>query len=206
MSSDDSPTPDLVAGVPTSLQRARHGHADALGGILELCRRYLLQIANTELDVRLQAKVGASDIVQETFLEAQRIFDRFQGDTPDELRAWLRAILLNKMADQDRHYLGTIKRSLEKEVALGLAGVGAVDPEVRTPTPSNILMQREQALALTAALERLPAHYRQVIIWRQIEDMSFEQMAERLERSVEAVRKLWWRAVQLLQVELGKSL
>lgn len=188
------------------LDRARHGSPEALGHVLEFCRRYLLQIANSELDSHLQAKLGASDVVQETFLEAQRIFDRFQGDSPDELRAWLRAILLNKMADQDRHYRGTAKRNLGKEVVLGTSDMGPVEPLVPTPTPSNVLMQQERAVALTAALERLPAHYRQVIVWRQIEDLSFEEMASRLDRSVDAVRKLWWRAIQQLQVELGNSL
>lgn len=205
MSTEGSPTPDPLADAPPWLQLAQRGHVEALGRVLELCRRYLLQIANSELDSRLQAKLGASDVVQETFLEAQRIFHRFQGDSLDELRAWLRAILLNKMADEDRHFRGTAKRSLEKEVALGTPGAGLVDPEFPAPTPSHVLMQREQALALTEALERLPAHYRQVIIWRQIEDLSFEQIAERLERSVDAVRKLWWRAIQQLQLELEPS-
>jgi RNA polymerase sigma-70 factor, ECF subfamily len=189
-----------------SLELARRGSPEALGHVLEFCRRYLLQIANSELDSHLQAKLGASDVVQETFLEAQRIFDRFQGDSPDELRAWLRAILLNKLADQDRHYRGTAKRDLAKEIVLGTSSVGPVEPTVPTPTPSNVLMQQERAVALTAALDRLPTHYRQVIVWRQIEDLSFEEMASRLDRSIDAVRKLWWRAIQQLQEELGNSL
>jgi RNA polymerase sigma-70 factor (ECF subfamily) len=166
----------------------------------------LLQIANAELDPHLQAKLGASDVVQETFLEAQRIFDRFDGNSPDELRAWLRAILLNKVSDQDRHFRGTAKRDLAKEVVLGTSAVGPLEPQVPTPTPSNVMMQQERAVALTAALDRLPSHYRQVIVWRQIEDLSFEEMADRLDRSVDAVRKLWWRAIQQLQEELGNSL
>ena len=188
------------------LAQARRGSPEALGQVLELCRRYLLQIANAELDSHLQTKLGASDVVQETFLEAQRIFDRFQGDSPDELRAWLRAILLNKMSDQERYYRGTAKRDLAKEVGIGSPGDGLVEPLVPTPTPSNVMMQQEQAVALTSALDRLPAQYRQVIVWRQVEDLSFEEMAARLGRSVDAVRKLWWRAIQQLQEQLGNSL
>ena len=60
--------------------------------------------------------------------------------------------------------------------------------------------------ALTAALGRLPEHYRQVIVWRQMEDLSFEAMAGRLGRSEAAVRKLWWRALQSLQKEMGVAL
>ncbi|HZL90360.1 MAG TPA: sigma-70 family RNA polymerase sigma factor [Pirellulaceae bacterium] len=206
MNPQASPSLDPSAGDARWLEQARRGSPEALGHVLELCRRYLLQIANSELDSHLQAKLGASDVVQETFLEAQRIFDRFDGNSPDELRAWLRAILLNKMSDQDRHYRGTAKRDLGKEITIGTSGAGIVEPLVPTPTPSNVMMQQERAVALTAALERLPAHYRQVIVWRQIEDMSFEEMASRLLRSVDAVRKLWWRAIQHLQEELGNSL
>ena len=202
---------DSLVAESVWFDKAHRGSPEALGHVLELCRRYLLQIANSELDSHLQAKLGASDVVQETFLEAQRIFDRFDGNSPDELRAWLRAILLNKLADQDRHYRGTAKRNLGKEVGIGSSDVGSsdvgpADPAASTPSPSNLLMQEERAVALTAALERLPAHYRQVIVWRQIEDLSFEEMAGRLDRSVDAVRKLWWRAIQQLQEELGNSL
>src|SRR5262249_5503480 len=70
---------------------------------------------------RLRAKFGASDVVQETFLEAQRIFPRFQGASPDQLRAWLRAILLNKAATYTRSYRDTAKRRPRRDApSLGI--------------------------------------------------------------------------------------
>ncbi len=68
------------------LADARAGSREALGGLLEGCRRYLLAIAERQLDPELKSKGGASDLVQETFLEAQRDFARFQGTSPEELR------------------------------------------------------------------------------------------------------------------------
>src|SRR4051812_46159075 len=62
-----------------SIRRARAGSHEALGQLLDGCRGYLLRIARDELDPRLQAKGGASDLVQETFLEAQRDFAAFTG-------------------------------------------------------------------------------------------------------------------------------
>jgi len=53
---------------------------------------------------------------------------------------------------------------------------------------------------------RLSDDYRQVILWRQVENLAFEEMAQRLGRSIDAVRKLWWRALQSLQKELGETL
>jgi RNA polymerase sigma-70 factor (ECF subfamily) len=66
-------------------------------------------------------------------------------------------------------------------------------------------MQRERAAGLQAAISRLPEDYRQVIVWRQVEDLSFEAIAERLGRSLDATRKLWWRAIQKLQDELQET-
>ena len=72
------------------LPAARAGSREALGQVLEACRPYLLRIANEGVAVDVQAKGGASDLVQETFLEAQRDFARFQGNTEAELLPYLR--------------------------------------------------------------------------------------------------------------------
>src|SRR5262245_37348302 len=61
------------------LTEALAGSHEALGHALEGCRGYLLHVAMQELDADLASKAGASDLVQETFLEAQRDFARFQG-------------------------------------------------------------------------------------------------------------------------------
>src|SRR5437762_14358353 len=100
------------------LSSARNGSPDALGVALESCRAYLLLVANQELDSGLQAKGGASDLVQETFLEAHRDFPGFEGSSADELRGWLRKILLHNLANFARHYRDTDKRKLAREVGL----------------------------------------------------------------------------------------
>src|SRR5262249_58319869 len=91
------------------LDEARAGSRAALGRVLEACRGYLMMIARQELDRDLQAKGSASDLVQETFLEAQRDFDRFSGTTEEELLAWLRRLLLNNIANFTRPYRDTDK-------------------------------------------------------------------------------------------------
>lgn len=185
---------------------ARAGSADALGKLLDRFRHYLLDIANSEIDEVVRAKVGASDLVQDTFLEAHRIFPRFDGKDPNELRAWLRAILLNKLATATRQFRDTAKRQAGREVDLNPEGDRKVDLADSGPTPSRMMMAHERADALQAALLRLPEHYRQLIIWRQADDLSFEEIAQRLGKSVEAARKIWARAIQHLQMELGDSL
>src|SRR5437899_2062269 len=94
-------------GTARWLPAARTGSTEALGQLLEACRGYLLLIAQRELAPDLQAKGGASDLVQETFLKAQRHFAGFQGDSEGELKAWLRQLLLNNLADFTRLYRAT---------------------------------------------------------------------------------------------------
>ena len=84
---------------------ARQGSSSAVGELFEECRNYLLWIANRRLDQSIQSKVGASDLVQETILQAHQIFDRFHGATRQELLAWLAQILELKCAAKR---LGTI--------------------------------------------------------------------------------------------------
>src|SRR3954451_18258751 len=100
------------------LLEARQGSGEALGQLLESFRAYLLLIAQRELDPDLRAKGGASDLVQETFLEAQRDFPNFRGDTEAELMGWLRQMLLNNLASFSRRFRATAKRRLACEISL----------------------------------------------------------------------------------------
>jgi RNA polymerase sigma-70 factor (ECF subfamily) len=198
--------PDAADSVARWLPQARSGSKEALGQLLESCRAYLLMVAEKELDPDLRAKGGASDLVQETFLEAQRDFARFTGATEAELLAWLRRLLLNNLANFTRGYRETQKRAVGREVQVpGGASSAEVGQELpgTTPTPSDVVMEREQAEAVRAALGRLPEDYRQVLLLRHQEGLSFEEIALRMGRSANAVQKLWVRAVEQVQQELG---
>jgi RNA polymerase sigma-70 factor (ECF subfamily) len=187
------------------LPAARAGSREALGQALEICRSYLLSVANQGLDQDLRAKGGASDLVQETFLEAQRDFGTFQGSSEEELLAWLRLLLLHNVANFTRRYRGTDKRRVAREV--GLDGTeSAAGRRARlatdTPSPSSEAMAHEQAEKIQQALERLPEDYRRVILLRNQERRSFEEIGPLMGRSAEAARRLWSRAIERLQREL----
>src|SRR5438067_4929079 len=159
------PAKDIARWLPD----ARAGSREALGEVLEAYRAYLLLIANRQLDPELRAKGGASDVVQETFLEAQRDFGGFHGGSEEELQAWLRQLLLNNVANFGRRYRGTDKRRLNREVALEPetpSGQGDRGLAADTLSPSGRAMAAEEVQALQAALQRLPDDYRQVIVWR----------------------------------------
>src|ERR1017187_8402814 len=119
------PMADRRENADRVLVAARGGSLEALGNALEGWRRYLLAIAEGQLDGDLRAKGGASDLVQETFLEAQRDFKQFQGSSPDELRAWLRQVLFNNVGAFTRRFRTTGKRDVGLEVAIHAGGSSA---------------------------------------------------------------------------------
>jgi len=194
-----------TGGVAQWLAAARAGSREALGQVLEAARQYLLSIARQEFDPDLRAKNSPSDVVQETFVEAQRDFGQFQGDTEAELLAWLRQLLLHRVGKLRRRYRDTQKRRLAREVALG--GDDSTDGPAgglaaNTLSPSGQAMEHEEDQALREALGRLPEDYRRVITLRYQEQLPFEQIGELLQRSPDAARKLWARAVERLHEEL----
>ena len=187
------------------LPAARNGSGEALGEALEACRVYLQAIAERELNPELRAKGGASDLVQQTFLEAQQGFGRFHGDTEDALLAWLRKMLLNNLSNFRRQYQGTAKRQANREIGLAegdSAQQVAAELPADTLTPSRQLIEIEDDEELRQAIARLPEDYREVIRLRYQEGRPFDEIASLMQRSENAVQKLWLRAVERLQQEL----
>jgi RNA polymerase sigma-70 factor (ECF subfamily) len=187
------------------LPAARTGSREALGQVLQGCREYLLLLANQELAPELRAKGGASDLVQQTFLEAQLGFARFHGESEAELLAWLRRLLLNNLADFSRSYRRTGKRHADREVPLQADSStegAAAGLTADTPSPSGQAVAHEQDEALERAMARLPEDYRRVLIWRYQEERSFEEIGKQLQRTPNAARKLWLRAVERLRQDL----
>jgi RNA polymerase sigma-70 factor, ECF subfamily len=189
------------------IHQARAGSPEALGQLLDGCRGYLMRIARDELDPRLQAKGGASDLVQETFLEAQRDFAAFTGDSEAELLAWLRHRLRYRVAKFVRSYRQTAKRAAGREVSLDLAGSSSVPgavpvPIADQPSPSQCAVAGERDQLLEQAMEQLPAEYRRVLDLRYRERLSFEEIGRVLARTPKSARTLWAEAIERLKLEL----
>jgi RNA polymerase sigma-70 factor (ECF subfamily) len=185
------------------LEKARGGDTEALGLLLETARLTLLKEADLELASHLRAKEGASDLVQDTFLEAHRQFASFRGDSEPELRAWLRRILEHNLLDAARRYFRAAKRQVGREVC----GASVIDRAGNVPapgsTPSQVASRREAIDGLERAVDRLPYHYRDVVLWRHRDRLSNQEIGRRMGRSEDAVRKLWVRALEMLADELG---
>jgi RNA polymerase sigma-70 factor (ECF subfamily) len=130
MSDETSADPERL------LVRARAGDGQALGQLLELYRGYLALLARLQIGRRLQGKVDAADLVQETFLDAHRNFVQFQGGTEGELVSWLRHILAGHLAMLVRRYLGTRRRDVRLERELAFDTHSHMDLAAATSHPS----------------------------------------------------------------------
>jgi RNA polymerase sigma-70 factor (ECF subfamily) len=174
-----------------------------MGKLAAACRGYLLLEANGELSPQLRGKIGASDIVHETLLRAEQGIGEFRGDEEDQLLAWLRRILLNLLGNVHRDYQRTQCRQIAREASFGNNGPGGGSPFTAAgDTPRSAAVAGEEALLLRRALLRLPEEYRRVVVLRNWERLSFDQIGEQLGRSAEAARKLRSRALCQLEQEL----
>jgi len=186
------------------LLQAKRGDESALGRLLESYSNYLTLLSRVQIGRRIQGKVDAGDVVQETFLEVHRQFGAFRGTTEAEFTAWLRRILAGQLALTLRRYLGTKGRDVNLERELGAQldqSSQAMDGGfvAATSTPSQHVSRREQAVLLADALDKLPADYREVIILRHLESLPFAEVAGRMGRSEDSVQKLWVRALSSLR-------
>jgi RNA polymerase sigma-70 factor (ECF subfamily) len=191
------------------LVQARQGQDAARGALLEAYRAYLDLLARVEIGRRLRTKIDASDVVQETFLEAHRNFGNFRGNGEPEFIAWLRGILAARIANLVRHYVGTQARDVRREQGLEIdldQSSRAMDRGLVSlqGSPSQNAARREQGVLLAQALARLPEEYREVVVLRHLEELSFPEVAERMERTVDSVQKLWVRALARLR-QLAKD-
>jgi RNA polymerase sigma-70 factor (ECF subfamily) len=195
--------PQIDSNPELLLAGARAGDEAARGRLLELYRNYLRFMARSLISQPLQARVDASDLVQETFLKAYREFAGFLGSTEPELVAWLRQILVRALADQVKRHRARgrdVRREEPLEALLDRSSL-TIQERLIAPlsSPSGHAIRREQAVILADALETLPPDYREVFVLRILEHVPIEEVAARMGRSVNAVRKLWTRAMLALE-------
>jgi RNA polymerase sigma-70 factor (ECF subfamily) len=191
------------------IKLAKTGDEQSLGVLLSSYERYLQVLAEVQIGRALRGKVDACDIVQETFLEAHRSIRRFEGNESYQFVAWLKSILSARLANTIRRYLGTeardirLEQRIKDELDQSSLSFGAmlIDPN---SSPSQHIAGVEQTVLVTEAILRLPNDYRQAIMLRHVEGMSFPEIAIAMERTVDSVEKLWLRGITQLKREFAR--
>ncbi len=194
--------------VDRGIALAKGGDTHALGSLLERSRAYLRMLVRVRIGRRLQSKIDADDLLQEAFLRAHQAIDRFRGSTEDEFLAWLRGILSHVLADQVRRYHGTERRNPKLECALDFDFDRAAEKFVRefasqTSSPSQRAVRHERALLLAQAMDRLPPASREILTLRHFQALSFPEIARHMDRTLDAVKNLWIRALGQLRREMA---
>lgn len=178
---------------------------------LERYRSYLLLLARMQLDPRWQARVDASDIVQQTLLEAhaQQLQDGGAAEPKADLTAWLRRALSNNLIDAMRA-LRRGKRDVAREQALH-AAVEQSSARLENclaadqSSPSRVAVRNEDLLRMANALEQLPEAQREAIVLHHLQSCSLREVALQLNRTEPAVAGLLHRGLKKLK-ELMREL
>ena len=167
---------------------------------LERYRSWLGLLARLQVEPRYRAKFDPSDIVQQTMLEAVRDWPQFRGGSQAELAAWLRQILAHVLLHEMRRFGGTrsgaISVAKSRSIKRSPSRLAAWVMRSAAPgsSPSERAGRHELELRLADALAKLPADYAEVILMRNVEGLSHDEIARRTGRGVGAVRMLWVRA------------
>jgi RNA polymerase sigma-70 factor (ECF subfamily) len=185
------------------IAQARAGQAAALGELLEDQRAMLVARAERQLGVLLMRRLSASDVVQQSFLEALRAFPQFNGSSYAEFAAWLQAILEHHLQHAVRDHTGVAKRAIGREEPLparrpGESEVLGAEFAAAMPSPSTRAMEQEQADQLASLLADLPEDQRAAVRLRY-EGMPLTEIAQQLGRSTSAVASLIKRGMQALR-------
>ena len=168
----------------------------------------LMLLARSLFPVRLRSKLDPSDVVNQTLLEAGRDRDQFRGATGGEFAAWLRRILVHRLASEDRYFRRLRRdvrreRSLQREVEQSSARLegwladGGLSPSGRAES-------NEQLLLLATALTRLTDGQREAVELRFLHRHSVKEIAEVMGRDSTAVTGLLHRGVLRLQELLAQ--
>jgi RNA polymerase sigma-70 factor (ECF subfamily) len=183
-------------------------HATARGDWpLERYREYLRLLARIHLDSRLAGKFDSSDFAQQTLLQAHEKIDSFRGKSEGELKAWLRKILANNMANAIQA-LNTQKRkvALEKSLEAALDNTSSrLDAwlAMEQSSPSDKAIQVEQLLLLAESLAQLPDDQRVAVELRHLQGCSIDSVCQYMGRTEAAVAGLLRRGLAKLRELMG---
>ena len=179
----------------------------------QLCRIYgerVRRIIRFRLDAKLRPKLDSVDLVQDALILALGGLKDFAYRNEGDFLRWLCRIAENKLQDILKRF-HTDKRDIRKEISFKQEGshtdgrlYGAAEP-IGTTTPSVIMRKKEALDRLEKALDTLKPEYKEVIVLKKIEGLSHVEIAERLNKSTNAVPMLLFRAMAALTVAYGKD-
>jgi RNA polymerase sigma-70 factor (ECF subfamily) len=186
------------------LQQAHQGNAQALDHVLAAHRDYLRRLIDLHLDARLRGRIDASDVVQETFLEAVRRLPDYMARQPMPFQLWLRQTACQRLIDLRRQHLGAECRTVERERPLPASSSLLLVQGVLglRQAPQRLLEEQELVGGVRQALAELAEEDSEIILLRNFEDLSNQEAAQVLGIEPAAASKRYGRALLRLRQRL----
>ncbi len=181
------------------LRRAKDGEPDAVNALYGRVAGKLLALIRLRLGRSLRSQVESTDILQLTLLKSFEHLEQFEQIDGASLMAWLAKIAENEIRDRV-DYQNRRRRDVRLQVPLETAHAG-VAAAMRSAL-TQILID-ERAERLEEALESLEPHYREVIVLRSYEELTFPEIGARLGKSEDACRMLFARAMAALTMRMS---
>ena len=176
------------------IAKARDGDGDAYGRLVEANQDRIY--ASVLRQVRDEHK--AMDITQEAFIQAYRAIDTYEDRA--RFSTWMYRIAMNLITSHYRH-AGAQKRGGSKsETSLNIEGMP--EPGADQRTPDDLVAANDIGVLVRAAIDELDDEYRTVIVMRDLQDMSYEEIAETLDIAPGTVRSRLHRGREKLKDKL----
>lgn len=190
------------------LERARDGDRDAVGQLLDGYRPWLRLLAQRQIGRRLEKRLDASDVIQQTCLSAVAKLGLFNGRTEAEFVAWLKRIHECNLQNVVRDNVLRQKRAVSREASMNDSRTAGLINElpILQSSPSQRVLQDERAVLLVRTLERLSDEQRDAIRLRYLEGLPVAQIADEMNRSVHSVAGLIRRGLENLRTDLHAGL
>jgi RNA polymerase sigma-70 factor, ECF subfamily len=180
----------------------RGGEDAAIGQLFERHRDRLTRMVHFRLDPRLLGRIDPEDVVQETFIEAEKRLNAYRGDDKPFL-VWIRLIAQQTMIDLHRKHLGAKMRTAGKEVHARQSGTLSGLFVGHITSPSRAMMREEVRSKIENALQEMDEIDREVLLLRHFEDLSNKDAALVLGIQENAASNRYVRALGRLKGFLG---
>jgi RNA polymerase sigma-70 factor, ECF subfamily len=188
------------------LQRLRGGDRQALAALFDEHRDRLRRMVELRLDPRLRARLDASDVVQDAFLDVARDLDAYLADPKLPPLLWLRLHVGRRLTTLHRQHLGTKMRDAGQEIslyqgALPQASSAALASMLlgQHTSPTQAALRAERMLRVQEALNSLDPIDREVLALRHFEQLGRAEAALALGISQDAAAKRYFRALKRLK-------
>jgi RNA polymerase sigma-70 factor, ECF subfamily len=188
------------------IAHAQAGDRAAMSTLLDQYRARLRRMVEIRLDTRLQARIDASDVIQDAYVEIAERLDEYLRDPKLPLFLWLRLIVGERLTRLHRHHLGARMRDAGLEIslyrgALPAASSAALAAQLlgRHTSPTQAAVRAERILRLQEALNTLEPMDREILSLRHFEELTAAETARLLGIQESAAAKRYFRALKRLK-------